>query len=155
LAFLHIHYLKLCERTLNVRGFPVREEGQVELLGETPNGLSASASVPKIAKRCQSKNVGHCPTFRRIRLIRLYENPNLTGTKAGAALCIADCVVLTQNTGSTPDASKHSQPFPHSLISMIVIGKLRLRCKSEPRYVPMNSIANHAPKDHQRNLGTD
>jgi hypothetical protein len=35
-------FLSLCERTLNVRGFPVREEGQVAWL-QSPNGLSAAA----------------------------------------------------------------------------------------------------------------
>jgi hypothetical protein len=43
---------KLSERTLNVRGFPVREEGQVAWL-ESPNGLHASASVPAISTLCQ------------------------------------------------------------------------------------------------------
>jgi hypothetical protein len=43
---------KLSERTPNVRGFPVREEGQVAWL-ESPNGLDASASVPAISTRCQ------------------------------------------------------------------------------------------------------
>ena len=33
----------------------LREEGQVELFGETPNGLSASVSVPKISALCQQK----------------------------------------------------------------------------------------------------
>jgi hypothetical protein len=41
---------KLCERTLNVRGFPVREEGQVELFAETPNGLDADASVQQFQR---------------------------------------------------------------------------------------------------------
>jgi hypothetical protein len=36
----------LCERTLNVRGFPVREEGKVELQWETPNELSAESFCP-------------------------------------------------------------------------------------------------------------
>jgi hypothetical protein len=34
----------LCERTLNVRGFPLREEGQVAWL-ESPNGLSTIRRV--------------------------------------------------------------------------------------------------------------
>jgi hypothetical protein len=34
-------------------GLPQREEGQVELSEETPNGLSASASLPKIQTLCQ------------------------------------------------------------------------------------------------------
>jgi hypothetical protein len=43
---------KLSERTLNVRGFPVREEGQVAW-PESPNRLDANASVPAISTRCQ------------------------------------------------------------------------------------------------------
>src|SRR5262249_26825439 len=34
-------------------GVPVREEGQVELVREPPNGLSASVSLPKIQMPCQ------------------------------------------------------------------------------------------------------
>jgi len=46
-------FVSLCERTLNVRGFPVREEGQVKLLGHTPNGLDATAEFqlrPKVSR---------------------------------------------------------------------------------------------------------
>jgi len=31
----------------------LREEGQVELLGETPNGLSASSNLPAAKRQCQ------------------------------------------------------------------------------------------------------
>jgi hypothetical protein len=41
---VNLHLLCLCERTLNVRGFPLREEGQVAWL-ESPNGLGASSSA--------------------------------------------------------------------------------------------------------------
>src|SRR5262245_1242211 len=44
LACLHIDYLKLCERAFRSR-LTLREEGQVELLEETPNGLSARVSL--------------------------------------------------------------------------------------------------------------
>jgi len=58
----------LNEPSLTVK--PLREEGQVELFGETPNGLSARASLPKIPTLCQQKNnVGRHPTFRRVRFL--------------------------------------------------------------------------------------
>jgi len=58
---------KLSERTPNVRGFPVREEGQVAWL-ESPNGLDASASVPAISTRCQQRNIRSRPTFVGVRI---------------------------------------------------------------------------------------
>ena len=36
-----------------VRGFSLREEGQVELFGKTPNGLSASATLADGDRECQ------------------------------------------------------------------------------------------------------
>ncbi len=44
----------LCERAFRSR-LTLREEGQVELLGETPKQLSATASLPKIPTLCQQK----------------------------------------------------------------------------------------------------
>jgi hypothetical protein len=43
---------KLCERAFRSR-LTLREEDQVELLGETPNGLSAVVTLPKAARQCQ------------------------------------------------------------------------------------------------------
>ena len=43
-VFIFLFFVSLCERTLNVRGFPVREEGQVAWL-ESPNGLGASSTA--------------------------------------------------------------------------------------------------------------
>jgi hypothetical protein len=42
----------LCERPFRSR-FTLREEGQVELLREAPNGLSAGASLPSDDRECQ------------------------------------------------------------------------------------------------------
>src|SRR5215472_8524002 len=42
----------LCERAFRSR-LPVREEGQVELFGETPNGLDATAIMPAADRQCQ------------------------------------------------------------------------------------------------------
>jgi hypothetical protein len=50
--FSWISFNLLCERAFRSR-LTLREEGQVELFGETPNGLSASTSMPKIATLCQ------------------------------------------------------------------------------------------------------
>jgi hypothetical protein len=46
----------------------LREESQVELWVETPNGLSAGAILPKIPTLRQQKNVGPRPTLRRVRI---------------------------------------------------------------------------------------
>ena len=40
----------------------------MELSGETPNGLSASVSLPKILTTCQQKNIGCRPILRRVRI---------------------------------------------------------------------------------------
>ena len=42
----------LCERTFRSR-LTLREEGQVELLGETPNGLSATTTLANGNRECQ------------------------------------------------------------------------------------------------------
>jgi hypothetical protein len=45
----------VCEGEPFAHGLTLREEGQVELLRKTPNGLSAKASLPKIPILCQHK----------------------------------------------------------------------------------------------------
>src|SRR5207248_7262028 len=65
LACLHIHYFKLCERTLNVRGFPAKR-GSGGALGKTPNRLNATASVPRIPTLCQYQNVRIRPALESI-----------------------------------------------------------------------------------------
>ena len=47
-----VHIGCLCEQALRSR-LTLRKEGQVELQGETPNGLSASATLPKGDRGCQ------------------------------------------------------------------------------------------------------
>jgi len=56
-------YLKLCERTLNVRGFPVREESKVAWL-ESPDGLGATARISSSLTEVK-QNIG-----RRNRALR-------------------------------------------------------------------------------------
>src|SRR6266404_7921320 len=48
--FMKIYW---CEQGPSRSRVTLREEGQVELLGETPNGLRASPSLPAANRQCQ------------------------------------------------------------------------------------------------------
>ena len=49
----------------SARNFFLRKEGRVDLLGETPNGLSASAACRK-SNNLSIRNVGRRPTLLRV-----------------------------------------------------------------------------------------
>jgi hypothetical protein len=60
----------LCERALSFT-VSLREEGQVELLMETPNGLSACASLADSHRKCQHYFSGNSKKIRRADFVTL------------------------------------------------------------------------------------
>jgi hypothetical protein len=74
-------FFQLCERAVRSR-VTLRKEGQVELYGETPNGLSASATLPNGDKRCQHYLRVADSKLQRIRPNRLGLAGNGTSSQA-------------------------------------------------------------------------
>ena len=59
---------KLCERTLNVRGFPVREESQVELLGRRLHDLARHDAAVSAATVCCCRAAGELVVLVAVQL---------------------------------------------------------------------------------------
>jgi hypothetical protein len=90
----------LCERTVRSR-VALREEGQVELLWETPNELSAVGTLANADKKCQS---GTLPDFSQqidLKTCSIWPNTQGNGRSHDAAVRVyakAGNVIETHST---------------------------------------------------------
>jgi len=117
-----------------VRGFSLREEGQVELVGKTPNGLSASATLADGDRECQCYFASRRFPLRRRHLLfsQAQFSSGLYKIKLTANLCIA----LSSSTNAVSFSSERTMKrFPSS------------RCASAIQIVrPSESTAHTQPQ---------
>src|SRR5262249_18271700 len=100
----------LCERAFRSR-FTQREEGQVELFGETPNELSAGTILPTAGRQCQSD---FCESPIPIPETQLAFHPPAQRNGCAASTCRLDWRL----TPATFAASTHSSSAGASVLTV-------------------------------------
>src|SRR5437016_98543 len=109
----------------SLTGYPAERGSGGALLGETPNGLGATAILPKIPTLRQQKNIGPRPTLRRIQISGYSNSTNAVSfssactTKRFPSPRCASAIQIVRRLESIAETQPRLQPEALSLSAMI------------------------------------